>query len=398
MRLVFGVLVGALALVTGTAAAWAIELPPPPTLPTPTVPTVTVPLPPPPTVPAPPLPPPPAPAPTPPPLPKPPPPVDSVTNQTQTTATSVTQTAAGAAGAVTGASSSGSAAGGASTGSATGASGGTSYSGSATTSGGSAAASSGSAATSGGSASASRSSRGMRVDHFQSSRRWIGTTGSKNRRTTRLTFVLPHAGRVILTVRQVSPQCVGIGHLSVRGHAGINRIRFAGRVRGHQLEPGTYRISIRTPSGQVVRRVTLVVVEGSAPSRDELQALRAANTCPAQPQQASLISAGSSVVSASSGPPTTKAQGEGGLAVAAPTGSNLHSGVLGSSIEETARALRPVLVVLLALSILLLAVASLPRYAVAGPRVHDVLARHRIEIAGLGAVALVAVAVAFFIG
>jgi hypothetical protein len=185
----------------------------------------------------------------------------------------------------------------------------------------------------------------------------------------------------------------------------LNRVRFSGRVHGQQLGPGTYRISIRTPSGQVVRRVTLVVVNGSAPSREELKSMRAANTCPARTEQSSLISSGSAsaaaapAASSGSGQPSASSEASGsGLGVVAPTGPNVHSGVLGSSIQETARALRPLLIALLALSILLLSVASLPRYALTDPRMHDLLARHRVEIAGLGAAALVAVAVVFFVG
>jgi hypothetical protein len=71
--------------------------------------------------------------------------------------------------------------------------------------------------------------------------------------------------------------------------------------------------------------------------------------------------------------------------------------VLGSSVEETARVIRPFLVALLALSILLLGVASLPHAAVPEPRMHDLIARHRVEIAGLGAAALVAVAIALLL-
>jgi hypothetical protein len=71
--------------------------------------------------------------------------------------------------------------------------------------------------------------------------------------------------------------------------------------------------------------------------------------------------------------------------------------VLASSVEKTARALQPLLIALLALSILLLGAASLPREAVPGPRVHDALARHRLQLATLGAAALVAVAIAFFV-
>jgi hypothetical protein len=82
-----------------------------------------------------------------------------------------------------------------------------------------------------------------------------------------------------------------------------------------------------------------------------------------------------------------------------PSGGIRHSGaVLASSIEKAARAVRPVLVALLALSIVLLAIASLPRLAVPESRANELLARHRMEIAGLGTAALVAVVIAFLLG
>jgi hypothetical protein len=79
-------------------------------------------------------------------------------------------------------------------------------------------------------------------------------------------------------------------------------------------------------------------------------------------------------------------------------GPSLHpGGVLGSSVEETARAIRPLLVGLLGVAILLLGIASLPRVATPESRAGDVLASHRTEIAGLGAVAFVAVVIAFLL-
>jgi hypothetical protein len=56
------------------------------------------------------------------------------------------------------------------------------------------------------------------------------------------------------------------------------------------------------------------------------------------------------------------------------------------------------LVGLLALAIALLGIASLPRVATPESRAGDVLARHRAEIAGLGAAAFVAVVIAFLVG
>ena len=220
--------------------------------------------------------------------------------------------------------------------------------------------------------------------------------------------MLQQAGPVVFIVNQVSPACAGIGRFTVSGRRGLNRIRFAGVVRGRQLRPGTYRISIRTAGGRVIRRLTIVVVGGSAPTDDQLRALKAANTCRGDGTAATAYattSLGAAAPGANGSGPTAGTfpaqklpQPKPAAAGLAPTGvPNLHSGVLGSSVEKTARAIQPLLVALLALSILLLGAASLPREAVPGPRIHDTLARHRVEIAGLGAAALVAVAIALLL-
>jgi hypothetical protein len=215
-------------------------------------------------------------------------------------------------------------------------------------------------------------SRPTAVKHFHSSRPWIGTSGSKKRRTTTFTFVLPAASRVVFTVNQVSPACRGEGRFTVRGHAGLNRVRFAGRIHGRQLGPGTYRISARTHSGRVVQRAILVIVAGGAPSSDELAAARASNACQgttaADDSTASAPSRTTGAVLASQPQASVSA-------LPVPTGPNVHSGVLASAVEKTAEAVRPLFVALLAAAILLLGVASLPQTAVAEPRVNDLLAR-----------------------
>ena len=208
--------------------------------------------------------------------------------------------------------------------------------------------------------------------------------------------------RVVFTVNQVSPGCVGIGHFTFAGRRGLNRVRFAGRLHGRRLEPGTYRISARTANGRIVRRIRLVIVDGAAPSRAELQALRTANTCRDMTQAETSSATGSFPSSSAGEPPASRrvAQGpEASPGLAPLRGADLPSrGVLASAVEQTARAIQPVLVALLALAILLLAVASLPNVAVPDRRVNDMLARHRGEIAGLGAAALVAVALTFLLG
>jgi hypothetical protein len=228
------------------------------------------------------------------------------------------------------------------------------------------------------------------VKRLHTSRAWIGTRGTK--RSITLTFFLPNAARVVFTFNQVAPVCRPTGHISYRGHAGWNRARFNGRLGGRVLEPGTYRISARTGSGRTIRRLVLVVVDAAAPSRAELAAARSSNVC----------------ATASSTAGSTGASNTGGLGEADPIaqlsasevakGSNSHSGVLAAALEKTAEAIRPVIVSLLALAILLLAVAALPRAAVPDPHFHDVLARHRVDIAGIGAAAFVAVVLVFGLG
>jgi hypothetical protein len=240
-----------------------------------------------------------------------------------------------------------------------------------------------------------------RVEQLQASRPWIGTSGKKGRRATTLTFVLRRAQRVVFTVKQVSPECKTVGRFVVRGQAGLNRVRFTGRVNNKELDPGTYRIIARAQGGKAVRRVTIVVIEGPAPSRSELAALRSSNVCPSSTGIASTgINSSGLAGSLSEAGPTSLGPGE--RSASGPSlglGSNPHpGGVLASAAEQTARAIRPALVALLAAAILLLAVASLPRVAVPDPRLNDVLARHRLEIASVGAGALIAVVISFMIG
>jgi hypothetical protein len=241
-----------------------------------------------------------------------------------------------------------------------------------------------------GSASASGPWSERSVEHFQSSRGWISTSGPKRRRVTTLTFVLRRAARVVFVVNQVSPVCRVVGHFAVNGHAGRNRVRFPRRASNLKLDPGTYRITARTRAGRIVQRVTIVVVDGGVPTRAQIIAARASNVCPAAERLAA-------ATSGSTGASNTPAAGQ--PSANGPSGGIRHSGaVLASTVEKAARAVRPVLVALLALSIVLLAIASLPRLAVPESRANELLARHRLEIAGLGTAAFVAVVIAFLLG
>ena len=151
-----------------------------------------------------------------------------------------------------------------------------------------------------------------------------------------------------------------------------------------------------------MQHVTVVVIDGSAPTPAELVALRSANSCAnGVASTAAVRSTGASntgVLSDSEqidGP----AQGMAGPRQAPPRRAGLPTP------EESSLRLRrrrrrqsgPALVGLLAVAIALLGLASLPRVAVPEPRLNDALVRHRLEIAGLGAAALVAVVISFLV-
>jgi hypothetical protein len=214
-----------------------------------------------------------------------------------------------------------------------------------------------------------------------------------------------HRAKVIFTVQQVSPVCRTVGRFVVHAHKGVNKVRFTGRVRGRKLVPGTYFLEGRTASGRPVQGLTLVVVEGSAPSRGELETLRSANVCPATnafPRTSPFLSSpfftgtfgtgGSAVPHSVTGSVTPDSQASGLGAGSSSTGR-----ILVSAVERTARAIQPLLVALLAVAILLLGLASLPQAAVPEARFNYVLTRHRTELAAFGAAALVAVVIAFLI-
>jgi hypothetical protein len=106
------------------------------------------------------------------------------------------------------------------------------------------------------------------------SRDWISRTGPKKRRQTLLVFVLKRAAIVEFVVVQVAPSCRRVGHFRVAGRAGVNRVRFFGRVGGRVLGPGTYRIRARTLSRG---NAELVIV--ARPDRQGIASARSADAC-----------------------------------------------------------------------------------------------------------------------
>jgi hypothetical protein len=98
---------------------------------------------------------------------------------------------------------------------------------------------------------------------------------------TTLIFTLKQGTVVRFTIIRVYPSCQRIGSFSVRAHAGINRVRFRGRLGGRPLAEGTYRL-VAHARGQetAAATVTIVVVRGKMSSA-ELRRARRANACSA---------------------------------------------------------------------------------------------------------------------
>jgi hypothetical protein len=103
--------------------------------------------------------------------------------------------------------------------------------------------------------------------------------GTSAKRGTTLVFVLDKAGRVRFTVRRPAPSCGVVATFTVRGHRGVNRVRFTGRVHGRTLAPGRYRIEARivgAPLRGVVASTTVVITRKKG---DVLPAAAPAGTC-----------------------------------------------------------------------------------------------------------------------
>lgn len=88
-----------------------------------------------------------------------------------------------------------------------------------------------------------------------------------NRRSTVLVFWLARPGRVVFTVLDASNGCRVLGSFAYRGHAGVNRVRYRGRLNGKPLGPGRYTLVprvYRVGSVTQLERVTIQVLPSGA--------------------------------------------------------------------------------------------------------------------------------------
>jgi hypothetical protein len=102
--------------------------------------------------------------------------------------------------------------------------------------------------------------------------------GRKNGGTT-FVFRLTQPTLLRITVMRVYPTCKRIGTFTVRGRAGLNRIRFRGRVRGRALPPGGYRLVVRARGAQRDAAALPIVVARGAVTPAVLRKARRTVVC-----------------------------------------------------------------------------------------------------------------------
>jgi hypothetical protein len=236
---------------------------------------------------------------------------------------------------------------------------------------------------------------------------------SKHGATT-IVFRLARPSVVRFTVVRVYPTCERVGSFLVRARAGVNRVKFRGRLKGRPLQEGTYRLLVRARGARAdAAALKLVVVRGEPLSVEELRAARNANVCGltsgVDGEAAETALGGSStsgVGGTSANAPGTSASdrgsegagvddggGGGPLAAAGTIGRGAKT--LGKSFTkatEDPASIHPLVGAALVLAILLLALAAVPPAALVSARA-EAIAYRRFEVALAGTAAL---AVAFF--
>jgi hypothetical protein len=191
-----------------------------------------------------------------------------------------------------------------------------------------------------------------------------------------------------------------VGRFRVRGHAGQNRVRFRGRIKGRALRPGTYVIRARILPGRRALMETKLVIFKRRPLPEELAAAQTSNTCggsDGDTSSSSTLGGGVGPGAGNDGKLQVKRGGRGSEPIRVGMPRN-PVGVLGVSFTRTADAVKevpPVLFVLLGIAIGLLAAAGMPLRFVPSARLAAALAYRRTLVAMAGAVTLASVAVVY---
>ena len=200
-------------------------------------------------------------------------------------------------------------------------------------------------------------------------------------------FHLAEPGRVRVTFREV--RCGGTASLTLRGHRGLNRVRFTGRIGRHRLAPGTYRIRVRS-QGRTLLRKTLVVGDGLA-------------SCTLERELDAVLFAGATLFTGTPSSPGAHSDADAARAAApaALTARRHHEGVLGATaawVLPDSRGARIALLATLTLGIHLLGLGALPERMVPHTSAAAFLARERVIFAGCGLAVMTGVGVAYLMG
>jgi hypothetical protein len=202
---------------------------------------------------------------------------------------------------------------------------------------------------------------------------------------------------VKFSVRRIG--CGVVASFKVHAHAGVNRLRFKGRIHGRKLGPGVYRLRGRAGAKTVLRK-TLVVGDGIVFTCSGANPLRTIVT---------FFSGGSggsgSFGSTSLAGGTGKSGHESGSAVSKVTKTPKapapkRAGLLGARASKVLPGdggTQLALLLILGAAIVLLALGALPREAVPNRAAAAFIAQRRALIAGGGLAALGAFLISYLI-
>jgi hypothetical protein len=212
---------------------------------------------------------------------------------------------------------------------------------------------------------------------------------SRRHPTTALVFRLSRGGLVHFSVQDLV--CGTVRSFTVHGHAGVNRVRFSGRVGGRRLRAGSYRIRGRSDGKTVFHR--WLIVGGGGPSCSGGLSATSENG------STSLLG----VTDATAGKSGTGSRQRAYSSALAHRQASPHSssaGVLGAQISRIlpgSRRTQLALLAILSVAIFLLALGAVPRQLVPHPGAAAFLAQRRALIALAGLTALTAFLVSYFV-
>lgn len=127
--------------------------------------------------------------------------------------------------------------------------------------------------------------------------RGVVRPGRKSGGTT-LIFRLSRPAALRITIVRVYPSCKRLGSFTVRGHSGVNRVRFRGRLRGRALPEGGYRLIIRARGATRDAAAVPIVVARGKITKEQIRKARRTSVCSGPVAQSASASTDPSVVAA----------------------------------------------------------------------------------------------------